>query len=237
MGRVALARGEVTVQRQGAASREPLMAGSLVEVSDTVRTGRDGLARLVLDDQSIVTLGADSEVDLQALRDGAGKRPTTLKLTLGRLWSSVLAAVSGERVFEVEGPNAVAGVRGTAFAFEVQDGTSRITVARGTVTVADASGDQRDITRGQRSVVSLGGQRVEEGVSADDLSALERSFAVRGVLDPNKARWRLGLIQGSGPSDVRVGPTRASAPGSLAAPLELEPKATTTMVSGRIEVR
>jgi len=107
----------------------PATLGASVAHGDELQTGRPGRLRIIFQDDSVLTLGDDSQVtvDEQVFRPAQGEARSLFQLLRGK----VRAVVSdyydrrGAR-YEVTTVNAVAGVRGTEFAM-AYDPASRLT--------------------------------------------------------------------------------------------------------------
>lgn len=116
-GHVATLEGRAEVQRAGQTTWTALAPGGDVFVGDRLRTADGARLKLLMSDDSVLTLGPRSEltIDEQVVRaDG----PSTSRM--GQLVGSLRAVVTeryGTRgsSFEVKTPTAVAGVRGTGF--------------------------------------------------------------------------------------------------------------------------
>jgi hypothetical protein len=96
--------------------------------NDRVKTLAKSRVQLSLPDGSMVRFDESTEFVISALKyDQAGKRRSVgMRLFLGKTWASVrrfLAQVGG---FEVEMPQAVAGIRGTIFRANVYGDTSSL---------------------------------------------------------------------------------------------------------------
>jgi hypothetical protein len=81
-----------------------------------------------------------------------------VNLTLGKIWASVKRRFAGE--FEVQTPNAVAGVRGTEFIVHAEASRTRVAVVTGAVEVASRGAPKERLTveKGEQVVVE-GSQR------------------------------------------------------------------------------
>lgn len=122
IGRVKVVRGQVTVERAGAAL--PASVGMRLQTSDTIRTGDDGSVGITMDDDSLLSAGPNTVLVL----DRYAFDPTTNQ---GRLSTTVnkgtLAVISGRiakqspDAMTVRTPTAVLGVRGTTFAVVVNE--------------------------------------------------------------------------------------------------------------------
>ncbi len=127
-----------------------LSRGATVRDGDLIRVGDGSQARLLVDDQAVIELGAGSELRLQpAQRQGS----TSLRLVSGRLWARV-AALFGDDTVLVETANAVAGVRGTSFFAEVDGDETTVSVEAGAVEVASLAGERALIGASEQAVVT-----------------------------------------------------------------------------------
>ena len=122
IGQVKVARGQVTIERQGKST--PATVGLRLETSDFVRTGADGSVGITMDDDSLLSAGPNSELSL----DHYALNSTTNQ---GRFDSSLnkgtMAVISGRiakqspDAMTVRTPNAILGVRGTEFVVSAND--------------------------------------------------------------------------------------------------------------------
>ncbi len=89
----------------------PAKDGLAIGDSSAITTGKDSFAVITLEPGSVIEIRAQSSLKL-----GANERAKlSLKLLTGAVWSFIPKGAS----YEVDAPNAVAGVRGTAFFVEV----------------------------------------------------------------------------------------------------------------------
>src|SRR5262249_9079900 len=156
-----------SIAREG--SELPVAPGDTVYEGDVLSTGDDSLVKLLLADDSIVSVGARARVNLQSLRRSEAQPRTTLKLVVGRLWARITKSISTTPVFAIEGENAVAGVRGTSLFVDVNsEGTMAVTVENGTVDVTDLLGNKNELGPNARSIANKDGQALST-VTSDDL--------------------------------------------------------------------
>jgi hypothetical protein len=119
-GRIKLVSGSAFVLR--AKGQEPAQAGQLVYQADTLRTGTNGRLGIVLEDDTRISLGPDSEIRLDrfAYKPAEGVLGFVLRVSRG-----VAAYVSGRIAklapdsIRLETPAAIVGVRGTTVAIRV----------------------------------------------------------------------------------------------------------------------
>ena len=106
-----------------------------VYFGDTVRTEEDGKSAIKLVDDSIIRVRSNSQVVLNTIISPVEKKNSVL-LFFGRIWNKVSKKALRKRVFEVQTPTAVCGVRGTDFeTASYDDGTMLVRVNTGTVEI------------------------------------------------------------------------------------------------------
>lgn len=88
-------------------------AGMQIVWKDNLQTDKSGRVRVLLDDGSILSLGANSS--LNVVKHQASLQQTRLELAYGRIRMQVARITKLGENFEVRTPNAVAGVIGTDF--------------------------------------------------------------------------------------------------------------------------
>lgn len=114
---IQLVTGTVQVSIQGGAA-SPAAVGNILNAGDTLRTGPGSEAVIQLSDGSTLQLGENSSLDISTLAQNlqTGSRTSYFKLLFGK----VRALISEEHKipgseFNVETPNAIAGVKFTIF--------------------------------------------------------------------------------------------------------------------------
>jgi hypothetical protein len=116
VGKIAILEGKAT--RRDASGQEHVLAvGSELELRDTLSVGEGSNVKLVLTDESVIMLGANSQLFFdEATFEGQARKGFSAKLLFGRVWAKVKQMAAGsEAKFEVTTERAVAGVRGTIF--------------------------------------------------------------------------------------------------------------------------
>ena len=113
--------------------------GTYLYQSDSVRTGDNSSATIVLFESSMVRLDSNTEVTLQELIREGGETSVTIDQGAGRTWNTV-SKISGIDDYEVQTPTTVASVRGTAFVVIVEsNGTTYYGVSHGVLNVSSIS--------------------------------------------------------------------------------------------------
>jgi len=122
IGQIKTAKGEVAVERAGATL--PGAVGTRLEAADVLRTGADGSAGITMSDNSLLSVGPNSVLALDAWRFDTTTHQGKFDATLSK---GSLAVVSGKiakqspDAMKVRTPASVLGVRGTEFVVKVDD--------------------------------------------------------------------------------------------------------------------
>ncbi len=116
VGRVVALRGTAIVERGN--SRLNADVGTQLRASDLIATSADSRVKLVFVDDSVLTMGENSRLQIKEFLNGKGKKQgrSVYNLLEGKLHSVV-----GRTRFEMQTPTAVAAARGTVIYFEVGD--------------------------------------------------------------------------------------------------------------------
>ena len=120
VGQIKTAKGGVFVVRNG--QETAASPGTGLQQSDRVVTRADGSAGITFRDDSLLSLGPDSMLDISHFSFQAKDQPDSLEATLHR---GTLSAVSGKIVarspeaMRIKTPTTVLGVRGTEFFVKV----------------------------------------------------------------------------------------------------------------------
>lgn len=103
---------------------------------DTLVTAANSRVTLLLEDESRLTLAAQSRMTIErAVSDPAARRrDTRLRLALGRL-RAVVSKMTGKNFYRIQTPAATAGVRGTDFALAVTSSRTVLLTGGGSSTV------------------------------------------------------------------------------------------------------
>lgn len=115
-GIVKIANGSVAIERSG--ERHPAAAGARVEVGDRVVTGADGSVGITLRDNTLLSAGPQSVLVVEKFVFNSTTHAGELDASLRR---GTLAVISGKiarqspEAVRFRTPNAILGVRGTAF--------------------------------------------------------------------------------------------------------------------------
>ena len=111
----------------------PIWQSRLLHDGDKAITGPDGYAKIILADESSVTIGPNTVVDISLIQ--LPKRPLNIKLKLmtGKLIADVKRFFGEEPSWEIPTPNGILGSRGTKFEVEVKENKTFVSVYEGIV--------------------------------------------------------------------------------------------------------
>lgn len=125
VGFLAQVQGTVEVRSSGATSWQAAALDRGVEVGDTVRTGPASYARILLVDDTTVSVDEETELVLDEfiLGDLATQERSILRQLRGQMLIDVGETFGGTTRLEVHTPTAVVGVKGTRFETRVEDHT------------------------------------------------------------------------------------------------------------------
>src|SRR5881296_3615995 len=115
IGTVLAVDGTATVRAANATTPEPLQFRAAIFPNDTVRTVAASKVKILLRDDSIMTLAENSEMQFTEFLLTPQQRRTLVSLTLGKLRVVTTRIFGAGSATEVRTANTVAGVRGTSF--------------------------------------------------------------------------------------------------------------------------
>lgn len=127
-----------------------------VPAGATVVTYEDSRLSLRLASGTLVRLADKTRVALTRLEQGTpqAQRKESLKVSVGRVWAKVTRLFGRDSSFELEMPNAVAGVRGTSFFAETDGANDRLTLEHGVLIVR--RGEERRTLQGPGATLHVG---------------------------------------------------------------------------------
>lgn len=156
-GEVAGFEGQAGIGRQGA--HLEVAVGTKVIPGDLLATGERSRLVVFMRDGSILVLGPHTRLSVDRSVFDGGQRQTLLRLLAGKIRATVARVFTPGSHFEVTGPTAVAGVRGTGFAMDATDPKlARVVVLSGSVGVRNPSVQSPEVLvpAGQYSEVAEG---------------------------------------------------------------------------------
>jgi len=192
-GRVYKIKGEANIKHwHNSDNREVLLKeGDAVHEGDEIRTQALSFVSIVLNNQSLVQLAAQTSLTLRKIGK-TSETPVRLQVTLGRIWARVVGLLKQETSFEVQSPNAVAGVRGTSFFVDVTKETeTTFIVDNGIVQVNDQQGTSLRLMPTQGSFINKNGSASFIKNATGQLRAFKNTFTPDFRLNPNNQALRL----------------------------------------------
>lgn len=165
-GVLMVVKGDVSVAVRKTNQTEKAKVGFKIFVGDTIVTGKDSRAKLVMIDKNIINISPDSKFVLEkyVYKPDEEKKSVSLNVLYGKVRSTVKQKYEGTNTFRVKTPSAVAGVRGTDFVVGYSETTkvSKVVTFSGKVEVGsgvDGMGRIMNavfVTPGQYTVASVG---------------------------------------------------------------------------------
>jgi len=133
---------------------------------DWLKTDRDARLEARLVDRSVLRLGPESRLRMEKAKFSKGDeapKSVSMKLFAGRMWAKV-TKLFGDSSFDVTTPNAVAGVRGTAFGVDQgKDKSTTVRVYSGKVMVSNKPSYMTEGTKKFDGTQKLGDRKQVEG--------------------------------------------------------------------------
>jgi hypothetical protein len=130
--------------------------GMILYQSDSIKTGEDTYASVVLFESSIIRLDNNTEITLTEIIQTAEETSVTIDQDAGRTWSTI-SKISGMENYEVQTSTTVASTRGTSFDTNVSGNETTIGVGSGTVNVTivqnGSAVNSTDVNKDQSVVV------------------------------------------------------------------------------------
>jgi hypothetical protein len=123
------------------AQQRPAAVGDSVQTGDTISVPQDSKARLLMNDGSIVTIAAGTQMTIDKYDVNSEGARQDAKLTMDKgLLRAVVSVGGGTPNFEVKTATGVAAVRGTEYYVDAQRDTTQVYVVSGNVSLTDAGG-------------------------------------------------------------------------------------------------
>ena len=122
IGSIKTLEGSVEIMRQGRTLRPE--AGARLFDHDTVQTGKDGSVGIILRDDTLLSLGPDSSIDMQEFRFDPHNQDYSLVCRMLRgtfIFISGLIAKLAPDAVKIETPDGTVAIRGTRLAVYIQN--------------------------------------------------------------------------------------------------------------------
>jgi hypothetical protein len=122
IGQVKIAKGQVTIERQG--KPIPAAVGARLQVADVVKTGADGSVGITMDDDSLLSAGPNSALSFDNYAFDSTTSQGRFNTSLNKGTLSVISGRIAKQTpdaMTVRTPTAILGVRGTEFVVSAND--------------------------------------------------------------------------------------------------------------------
>lgn len=238
VGRVLSARGSATLKGPGGGSSVELTRGVRVYAGDLIQTGADSSVRLMLNDKSVIDIGANTELSLESFKRAKKVRRDSLRLIVGRVWARVTALFGAGSSFEVDTETAVAGVRGTEFIIEVdRDGKTTVSVIDGSVELASRVSDLAELLGPMMAGSFDGGDRIiVETVDVRRLAKMRADVSPRPQLAASDRQQIQTLLDAAQPAAPERPPLEPEAFTQPLPALEVEPGVGNAPINLQLEI-
>jgi len=241
-GTVLIFSADARVAADGSGKRGRKIApGAPFYLGESIVTKSDGRVKLVFfegsdtDGGNEVVLGPSTALTIKraSVRSRPERVGTRLQLERGEVRATVRRKYSGveDDVFEVRSPNAVAGVRGTVFYMEFENGRTTVATLQGKVWMDStlSRGASRIVVDRDEFSRAVGSEPPRASRRLADDPELQRKVSEVAQLGKSSPSLRLNRLPAS--EDGGLVPYRPNAdlsdlgPGKLEAPLERSPTA------------
>jgi hypothetical protein len=169
------------VRAKNGASSMPLALKDALAVSDTIITGSSGRIKILLRDDTIITLGADAELELTAFAD-AGRSPkfnaSLLKGAMRVITGRITEINPGG--FTVTTPHSTVGIRGTIFSLRTDKRRTNLYVLN---TDKDVIFNGTNIAENYKAIAETG-----QPLQIAPLSRQEKESIIRELVMPPASR-------------------------------------------------
>jgi hypothetical protein len=116
-------------------SQVPVAQGDSVFLNESVQSGADSKARLLLEDNTNVSIGPGSTLKLDNFVYSGPKQPGTIALNIGKGTLRFVTGDASKRAYTIWTPTAAIGVRGTILRIEVSPTETKVINEEGTAIV------------------------------------------------------------------------------------------------------
>lgn len=139
-GVLMVVKGSVKVQNASKQSTDAKVGGKVQE-GDTIITGADSRAKVVMSDRNVINVNPDTQIQIAKYENDAatGKKNVEMNLLQGKVRNNVEQTYDGEKSkFLIKTPTAVAGVRGTQFltGYDIKTKMTSVVTFKGAVALA-----------------------------------------------------------------------------------------------------
>lgn len=156
-GVVTFLKGEVEQLPPGEVKWRPVLSDDVIREGSMIRTSHEGTVAISFSDGSSFLMRPDTSITMTTSRKkGISHIINRLYLRFGRAIMTIKRATGIDSRYEIEGPSAVAAVRGTEFRLSVDErSTTRSEVLKGLVAI-EAMKQKVELKEGEGTIVNMG---------------------------------------------------------------------------------
>lgn len=176
-GVVTCVEGTATLIRKGSNAGENLFVNTIVGPGDRIKTSANGRVEIIINRETVVRLREKTGAVIEAYRNSGNARgKTKIAFSAGTIWTKMKKFQDKISRFELELPNAVAGVHGTVYQAAVNaDNSTEVKVFSGEVSVQGKSGGPAASGAGRgKGVKEVAGPSEVQGPTEVDLETWVR---------------------------------------------------------------
>ncbi|MBU43135.1 MAG: hypothetical protein CMN76_07960 [Spirochaetaceae bacterium] len=145
----------------------------IIEENDVIRTGKNSRVIVQFSQGSFVAVQENSKVEVKTINHTVSRLEFFINILSGKL--GVDAQKSGQKYnIRVQGPTAVALVRGTTFIVEAEEQNTRVLVGEGEVEVQGPGVPKLSVRSGEKVVAEMGPNK-SVGVEKNMMDEFENS--------------------------------------------------------------
>jgi len=155
VGTIVYTKGDVFLLR--GSELTPAVVGSKLEEKDTISTKTASLVKLLLDDKSAVSIGANSDFSIESYLYGEKKNSQAkfqMKKGVFRIITGKIAKIRPDK-FKLKTRTVTIGIRGTIFSGTIAKGKEEIFCEHGSIYVS-SQGVTQNIAKGYKSSITPG---------------------------------------------------------------------------------
>ncbi len=128
----------------------------IIEEKDVVITGKNSKVIIQFSEGAFIAVQENSEVQVQTIDHSPSRLNFFVRLLSGRLGVDAQNRAGQKYDIRVQGPTAVALVRGTTFIVEAEEQTTRVLVGEGEVEVQGPGAANLFVKAGEKAMAELG---------------------------------------------------------------------------------
>jgi len=182
-GVLRVVKGDVQIKSAKTGQNAKARVGEKVFPKDTVITGKDARAKIVMVDNNEINVSPESQIEIQNYEydPAAGKKDVLLNVIYGKVRSKVEQKYDGKTSkFQIKTPSAVAGVRGTDFLTGHVAGVTNVVTFEGKVEFGPPGVTPVTVTPGMTASVSGGTVTPPAPVPKTELAKMDNDTKADG---------------------------------------------------------